>query len=400
LVSLPSGAGVVRLDDGSILVTNDASGGGSGSYLREDDRFHPVKSWVNEDHCVVGGLLPHRAVSAEVVDDRGSRVGATVSQGAYAAVLDQPNDGYQPIVCFRDTAGDLVRRPWPNDYPSALVTDAEEPCPACGAIDYVEYTPFEEWRGGRGRPEGTIVPNPVVSCRVCGHDEPEGTFLRSKSFHDGEDEATGAARLAVTRATQLNRMWHSAARTLRQTRFPIYAVDGSFAQLGGSGSSNEETTEITIKHYNTAPADPFAGAPPRLLVTTKRDDFHARRPLSEAREALESWVLADAPEPWPDASHAALTLWLRARDRKRRAVVLDAARSEQPIIIDGSPTTALMLETPGGQWVAVTRHAGLTIIVAAHDVEPTSLRLQPIADPPAQLLGPEPPLQWPIGSGQ
>ncbi len=50
-----------------------------------------------------------------------------------------------------------------------------------------------------------------------------------------------------------------------------------------------------------------------------------------------------------------------------------------------------MLTARGGRWVAVVRHADLTIIVAASDLEPASLRLEPIADPAAQLLGHEPP---------
>jgi hypothetical protein len=94
---------------------------------------------------------------------------------------------------------------------------------------------------------------------------------------------------------------------------------------------------------------------------------------------------------WPDASHAAITLWLRARERERRAAVLDAERSERLLTIDGAPTSALVLSGPGDRWVAVARHADLTIIAAGRDVELGSLHLEPIADPAARLLGPEPP---------
>ena len=167
---------MVRLEDGHLLVTDEVDAGG-GSCLREEDRFGPAKSWVDENRCVVGGLLPPGAVSAEVVDDRGARVAASVGGGAYVAVLEQPNDGREAIVCCRDAAGDPVRRPWAGDYPSVRVTDTEQRCPACGAIDWDEYTPFEEWRGGSPGPNGgTIQPNPVVSCRVCGHEEREGSF--------------------------------------------------------------------------------------------------------------------------------------------------------------------------------------------------------------------------------
>lgn len=94
-----------------------------------------------EANMLVAGMLPPGSVSAEVVDDRGERVAAGVAGGAYAAVLEQPNDGHEPVVCCRDGAGSPVRRPLPADYPSTPVEDAAVPCPACGAIDYEERVP-------------------------------------------------------------------------------------------------------------------------------------------------------------------------------------------------------------------------------------------------------------------
>lgn len=382
----------MRLNDGSIVISHDSSGGESGTFLNDEDRYRPAKTWLDEEHCVIGGLLPPGAVNAEVVDDRGTRVGATVALGAYVAVLDQPNDGHDPIVCCRDRTGHPVRRPWAGDYPSVRVTDAEEPCPACGAIDYDEYSPYEEWRGGRGRGDGTIVPNPVVSCRVCGHDEAEGTFQRfSGKVLDGEDETRRQARIAYVRLQQRKRQWNSTEATLRETRFPIYAAHGWPAQMGGSGSHGGQCREITIYHYDNPDPDPYAGDRPRILITTRRDDRPFLGTLFEARRALESRIRADSGSTqWPNASDAAITLWLRARDRERRAAVLDAKRSEQVITTDGAPVAALMLSTPAKQWVAVAHHSDLTIIVAAHDIDVASLRLRPITDPIAQLLGPEP----------
>lgn len=391
-MSSPSGAGVVRLDEG-LLVTGEVGDGG-GSFLREDDRFHPVKSWVDAGRCVVGGLLPPGAVSAEAVDDCGTRVAATVARGAYVAVLEQPNDGHEAVVCCRDAGGNPVRRPWAGDYPSVRVTDAQEPCPACGAIDYDEYTPHEEWRGGRGsKVDGSHIPNPVVSCRVCGHEEPEGTFFGIRSEPDAsEDEAARAARVARARAEQRKRRWLTGALTLRATEFPIYAADGWPAQLGGSGSQGDELTEITIHHYDRPGADPLADDRPLLAITTKRDQRHPGDAPAEARRTLEQWIREEAGAVrWPDASRAAITLWLRARDRQIRAAALGAAWSKPLITIDGVATTGLMLSGPRGRWVAVAVHADLTIAVAGENVELASLRLQPIADPAVHLLGPEPP---------
>jgi hypothetical protein len=60
------------------------------------------------------------------------------------------------------------------------------------------------------------------------------------------------------------------------------------------------------------------------------------------------------------------------------------------ITIDGTAQPFLRLSTPTGHWVAVRRHGDLTITIAAHDLDPTTLALEPIADPAARLLGPEP----------
>lgn len=390
VVSLPSGAGVVR-DQHGLLVTDGVAGGG-GAYLREQDPFHPEPASVDEDHCVVGGRLPPGAVSAEVVDDRGSRVIATAADGVYAAMLEQPNEGHEPIVCCRDQDGDFVRRPWAADYPSVRVTDTDEPCPACGAVDWDEYTPFEEWRAGSGsKVDGTHAANPVVSCRVCGHEETEGSFMSMRSAApESEGEAAREARMARVREELRKRRWQSRAEALRTLRFPVYVADGWPAQIAGHGSQDGQTTHVTIHHHDAEGADSYAGARPRLTVTTKREPY-PRQALGEARHALQSWVGDDASgTPWPEASRAAITLWLRARERERRAVVLGAVRSEQLIEIDGTPATALMLSGPGSRWAAAASLGDLTIVLAAREFEPTALRLRAVSDPTAELLGPEP----------
>ena len=79
----------MRLHDGSFLVTGEVSEDG-GTFVREGDPFQPVKSWVDEERSVVGGLLPPGAVSVDVVDDRGTRVAAAVAYGVYVAMLEHP----------------------------------------------------------------------------------------------------------------------------------------------------------------------------------------------------------------------------------------------------------------------------------------------------------------------
>lgn len=388
LVSVPGGAGVVRTDDGATVVTDDVVRG-HGTHVRVADPHHPVKSWVDEDRSVVGGLLPPGAVSAEAVDDLGRRVAAEVGDGAYAAIIAQPNDGHEPIICCRDEAGSPVRRPLPADYPSVPVTDTDQPCPACGAIDYEEYVPTEQWRGGRVGPNGVTIPNPVVVCRVCGQEEREGTFFAAVE-DDGEDEAARAARTARARAEMRDRRWYTGRMTLRAATFPIYAAEGWPALLGGSGSSGDRLTRITICHPNTPDADLFSGHPHRLEVTTSNEEFALANEVRHARQTLEAWVTNRQPPSWPNASRAAITLWLAARHRRCRGIVLAAELGRQRITFDGAPHPCLILTASTGSWVAVRTHHDLIITIAGHDLDPTALTVEPIADPAAHLLGPRP----------
>ncbi len=380
LVELPGGQGVIRSDDERFdycLAADVRSG--PGQPIAYQDRYAPGRVVLGNQRSLVGGLLPPGAVSAEVVDDRGVRVAAAVGRGAYAAVLERSSERQETIVCCRDVAGRPVRRPWAADYPSVRVTDAQEPCPACGAIDYDEYTPFEDWRGGTGsKVDGTNIPNPIVSCRVCGHEEPEGTFMtmRSEPAED-EDEATRVARIARVRAEHRKRQWLAAAEVLPTARFPFYGAAGWPPQLGGRATQNGQLTEVTIDHYETADASIWTGERPRLRITTQHNGFHLGL-LSQAQTELTNWIQQEASGGWLELSRAAVTLWLRARDRERQALVLNAVQSELIINIDKAPMTTVMLTGPENRWVAAGRRGDLTIITAAHNVEESSLRLEAI----------------------
>jgi len=388
LIELLGGEGVVRRDDGEIVVTQDVSDD-RGQPQRDGDRYLPVKTWLEDDRSLVGGLLPSGAVSVEVIDDRGRRGVAMIGDGAYAAILEQPNDGHEPVVCCRDATGFPVRRPRPDDYPCARVDDAEEPCPACGAVDYDECVPTESWRGSRAGPDGTtIAPSPIVVCRVCGHEEGEGSIMRSSSADD-EDETARAERIAHWRAEQRVQRWYSNKLTLRAVTFPIYAAEGCPAQINGSGSHGDELTDLTIAHTESQDADLF-DVRPRIEVTTSTDESHNDE-IAVAHQKLEQWVHDEIDHPLsPDLSDAAITLWFRAVDRRRRAAALAATRSEAQITIDGAAAPFLILTTPSGRWVAVRHHDDLTVTIAARDLDPTTITIEPIADPAARLLGPEP----------
>jgi hypothetical protein len=392
LVSLTSGPGVVRSPNG-LLVTDDVERGG-GAFLRSDDRFAPERAWgAGWQRRAVGGLLPPGATRVEAFDDSGQAHEAAVGQGAYIAEVGAASQMLAPVVCCRDERGWPVRRPRGGDYPCVRVTDSQEPCPACGAVDWDEYTPTEPWRGGGSASNGSRIPSPIVCCRVCGHEEPEGVFFgRRAEPNEDEDEATRAVRVAAARARARRQRWLSDTMTLRAAGFAIYVADGFPARVGGSGLRDEVQTEVTIYQYESITTeDPQLEQKPSLSITTALTERLHRDGPAELRDALEQWVDRQrGPQDWPEASYAAITLWLRARQRERRAYVLTATQARSELTLDGVLVKAKRLTTENGLWVASVDRDDFTLVICARDTDPATLRLEPFGNP-ARVLGLEPP---------
>ena len=87
MIELPCGEGVVRTEDGEIVVAR-CQRRRTGRSLRRVDSFRPVRTWLDGEGSLVGGVLPPGAVSAEVVDGRGVRVAATRSEDLPGAIDD------------------------------------------------------------------------------------------------------------------------------------------------------------------------------------------------------------------------------------------------------------------------------------------------------------------------
>jgi hypothetical protein len=388
LIELAGGEGVVLRGDGEIVLCGDVRDD-RGQPLGGCEDFRPTMTWLDGGRSLVGGLLPPGALSAEVIDALGARVLASVGGGVYAAVLGLPADAREPVVCCRDRSGAPVPRPLSADWTRTEVTDAEEPCPACGAIAYDEVLPTDGSRGGRGGHghDGPLEPCRIVVCRRCGHEEGAGSAIFRYVLPEDEDEAAKAARIARHRAEARVQKWHSDTMTLRGVSFPIYAAEGWPARIAGSGSSQDELTELTVGHHTANIDDPFTAS--KLTVTTSIRDGH-RGALHQARRALEQWIHDDHGRPDPEElSDAATTLWFAAIRRERRAAALGATQTEQLITIDGTPEPFLRLSTPIDRWVAVRRHHDLTVTVAGHATDPTTITLEPIPAA-ARLLGPKP----------
>src|SRR5579872_605044 len=386
LVELPGGEGIIRGDDGAVEFTHDVREV-RGQRLQPGRPYEPVVIWLFEESCLVGGLLPPGAATAEVVDEAGRRVDAAVGSGAYVAALDQPVGPFEPVVLCRDASGAPVRRPLPGEYPSTPVTDTAEPCPACGSVDWEECVPNERWRGGRSGPDGARVPSPIVVCRVCGHEEREGSIMRYEA--PDEDDAVRTARIARWRAEAMVQKWYRDALLLRAVTFPLYAAADRPAQISVSRDENDDLVAVTIAHTETEGADLYFERATLEVTTATR--LTGRDTVALARDAIERWAAEESRDEHAEGlSDAALTLYFRSMHRRRRAAAHAAAVSETQVTIDGSPQAFLTVTTPGGSWAAVRHHDDLTITVAGRDIDPASLMLEPIADPRARLLGPEP----------
>ncbi len=389
LIELAGGEGIVRQEDGEIALTHDVSLE-SGQPLQPWDRYQPIRLELSQERMLFGGLLPPGAVSVEVVEATGLRKPAAVGGGTYAVILEDGEHG-EPALGYRDAAGSFIHRPMPAEYPHQPVPDAEEPCPVCGAIQYDEYFPTEEWRAGRGgKGTDTFVPSPLVVCRVCGHQEQAGQITRyGQPDNPDEDAAEREARMARIRAEQAVQRWYSDKMTLMAVTFPIYAAEGWPARIHGSGSRADKLTHLTIAHAQTPPDSMFVERP-RIEVRTSIDSDQQGE-LAIARDAFGSGIEADVNRrPTDGLSDAALTLWFRAARRRRVAGSHEAPVSKTELTIDGAREPFLTVGVPNAHWVAVRRHQDVTITIAGREIDPASLIIEPIADPHARLLGPEP----------
>ncbi len=361
-----------------------------GQPLQPHDMYQPIRVGLSDDRMLFGGLLPPGAVSVEAVEATGVRKAAAVGGGTYAVIFEDGEHG-EPALGYRDAAGAFVHRPMPADYPHQPVTDAEESCPVCGSVQYEEYFPTEDWRGGRGcKGSDSFVPSPLIVCRVCGHQEQAGGIMRfGQPDNADEDAAAREARMVRIRAEQAVQRWYANKMTLMGVRFPVYAAEGWPARINGQGSHGDDLTHLTIAHADTLPDSMFVQRP-RIEVTNSIDPYQPGE-LAVARHAFASGIESDANQrPTDGLSDAALTLWFRAARRRRVAGSHEAPVSEAEIRIDGERVPFLTVGTPNAYWVAVRRHHGMTITIAAREIDPASLIIEPIADPSARLLGPGP----------
>jgi hypothetical protein len=321
------------------------------------------------ERTVLGGRLPGGAVSAEVVTDSGDRVACEVGDGAWVVVLDREIQGLVSPVVFRNGAGVPVAAPLPEDWARAPVSDSSELCPACEAQAWDVVTPTDSSRGSDG-----WKPTPVIVCRVCGHEEPMGTFYGSVS-RDDEDPAVVQAR--IRDSEEARRLSHQ--MLLTAVTFAIYGAEGERGRIAGSGGGGDRVSSVTLAHGSD---DRTRG--PNLHIRTALDDD---RHLSEAvlaREAVTQW-LQDPLAERTSGSDAAFVLALRGNERTRKRAASRAVVGTREIAVDDAPVAFVCVQS-GSRWAAVAYIDSLIITVMGAEVDPGAVRLRSVPDPAKTLL--------------
>ncbi|MGN6169649.1 MAG: hypothetical protein ACTHQQ_15985 [Solirubrobacteraceae bacterium] len=359
-------AGVVIDGEGDVWLTGTLERGG-GTLLSD---YLPKIEGLEGNRTVLGGRLPAGAVAVEAVTDGGDRVACEVGDGAWVVVIDQPATGAVAPVVRRDYAGAPVAPPLPGDWSRVPVTDSDERCPACEALAWDVVTPSDCSRGGLGGG----LPAQVIVCRVCGHEEMMGSVMR---FSCGEDEDPAVVQARIRDSQETQKLSHQ--MLLGAVTFPIYAAERLPGRLGGSSSSAEQVSSVTVSHGERGRTHT-----PSLRVTTTLDDRWQPDDDTLARAALAQWLF-DGLYDWTGGSDAAFVLKLRADERARKLAASRAAASVREIVVDDVPHRFTCVRAPSS-WAAVARSDSLIITVTATGTEPEAIRLRAVPDPITTLI--------------
>jgi hypothetical protein len=343
---------------------DDASGEGVNDH-------RPRHTGLPADRTALGGRLPDRAVTAEVLDDAGTRHPAAVGNGVWVAVLDQPIRGDVSPVCCRASDGSPVAAPLPASWDRQPVNDTDVPCRACHAIVWDEVRASDQSRGMSGRPGESRSPTPFAVCRACGQEQWIGSFHVLRSIGETLDPDEQAARKAAARRM----MREGTLATLAGVTFPIYAIQGTPATLVGSGSSNGRTRELRIAHS-------IRGEPETIAQVQTLNDPSPDSEDALVRRALAGWL--DENPRSKGRSHAARALARHASERAARQLAATAASEIVLIHLDGAREEFTSLRA-GHRWAAVRRRAAETITITAANLNPAAITLAPLGDPHKDL---------------
>jgi hypothetical protein len=324
----------LRYDGGTATVFRTADGawlgaGDEGATLLDT---RPAGVGIAGGRKVVGGLLPPGATQAEVEGTR-----ATTGNGAWVAVIDDIGLDQRIAARYAAADGTIVRPALPAAWARAPVTDADEPCPACGALTWERVTPADDSRGTKGPPGGPTQPASVIVCSRCGHEVDEGSW-----FAVGPGDGTPPSPPPRPRPP---------APPLEALDFPVYALAGGRPEPSGRGWDREGVHSVSLRHD--------------AVEVTTRARRHAFIPHDhELAFALRPVIEEAAPLDWGHGSPAARALRMQAHGRAIAARVARAEPFTVQLPVDGEPVPFAGLRDPAG-WAAVADTPRARIVVAA-----------------------------------
>jgi hypothetical protein len=354
-------AAVLREEDGSLWLTGYLSHGG-GTCL---DDYAPRAEGLTGERAVQGGRLPPGAVEAIVIGLRGEELQPAVRNGAWLIVLDQPVESAIWPVRFLDAEGRVVAPPLPASWERTPVTDAEEPCPACGATTWDKVIPNDDSRGMRGSEAGSMSPSPIVVCRRCGHEERVGTWIRAEADEDEDPEEIAHRVRAFER-----RIHEQKLQAIESVTFPVFAPKGYGAELRGWGGV------AGVSHVELSSTDPAGRA--CLTIETRLDRERFRSTEALARRAFEH-VLHDEIDDWPHRSEPGMAIWMSAQEREREGRTALALRSKRRIHVSGAPVEFSVV-SEGRRWGAAARLDELNITISVRGLKVGDVELVEVAD--------------------
>lgn len=360
-------AAIARGPDGEVVL--DAFLGRRGPRLLHGC---PLVVWLEGERALQGGLLPEGAAGAELVDAAGQQLTASAANGAWLALLERSDRSGANPVRFFDADGQTVASPIPADWPRAPIADAEDSCPACGAVAWEQVTALDDSRGMLGSLAGPeMEPAPFARCRECGHEEESGDWTAYGPSADEEEEPDPEEHERLRRELSLGRRLREGA-AIAAVDFPVYVAAGRSAQIVGWGGRNGAVDRMRVGHSDAAQEGERL---PLTVETAKVERDHgSESEVAIARSALESLLWEGGPAP-RHLSPPARAIWFAAKERARRRLAALATLREVQLAIDGEPQDFQLVDA-GRSWAAARRRGDLMITVSSTGPAPDSVDLE------------------------
>ncbi len=323
---------IVRSPDGA--VTFGVSGERFGVGLTD---FYPYGRCVG-DRLVVAGCVPSGAARVTVIDDAGEEYEAEIEHGLWLAIAGR--SGYtEPLVRFHDGDGALLAVV--PEGSRVAVEDADECCPVCDAVAWVQITTDETG---------------IVNCEACGFGV-GGIGIQAPGRQEcGASARRGARRAQRAVETQLRDV-------VAQVGWPVYVADGRTAALSKTREDAGRVIAVEIRHA-TGRGE---------LICVSAPDVDPRRPIQSLSSRLERF--ATHQDAHRGRSHAAILIGIADIARGIRRQAARAQPREQRFDIEGvaEPFEYLAIDR---MWGAQREHDGIEIVLLARDVDPASVRLR------------------------